>query len=94
VSFSSNGVSLDTDTSDIAINGDGGDLVLEWTVQGNTTYSSNSKQTIKTATSKTITFSGYEYSDATVEGSFFGDGYVSTGTVRENKGKTITQIYN
>ena len=92
VSFSGNGVSLDTDTTDLAIVGDGGDLVLDWSPQGDTIYSSDYKRKTVTNDVTTISFSGYSQTDATVEGSFFGDDYVSMGWIQENKGKTISQV--
>jgi hypothetical protein len=93
VSFAANKVTLDTDTSDIAVTGDGGTLTLVWTPEGGTTYSSDYKRKTTTATTQVISFSGYEQSSALVEGSVFGDDYASTGWIQVNKGKTITQFF-
>ena len=92
VTVSANGLVLDTDTSDIAVVGDGGTLALEWAAAPGGTTESDSKTKITTDTTQTIYFSGYVTTTSTVEGSFLGEDYVGTGSFRTTSGKQIIQV--
>lgn len=92
VSWTSNGVSLDTNTEDIATVGDGGDLVLEWDVAPDNYYETTSKVTTKYMGTTTKTFGDRESSTAIVEGTFFDEDYAGTGSIQVQTGKVIVQV--
>jgi len=91
-SISLSGASLDTDTTDIAIIGEGGQITLDWSTDGLMNTESTSKQTYETGNLKRIVFGGYSQESAVASGEVFGDDYDGTGWLYANKGKVILQI--
>lgn len=92
VSWSSSGVTLDTNTEDIAIIGDGGDIYLEWSLAPDGGVEQSSKTTYQNQNLKRITFSDSESASAVVSGTFFGEDFSGTGAMQSNKGKVILQV--
>jgi len=92
VSWTSAGLSLDTNTEDIATVGDGGDIVLDWSFAPDSYYEQASKTTTEQAGTKTINFGTRETATATVEGTYFDEDFTGTGYLQEMTGKTIVQI--
>lgn len=92
VSWSSGKLVLDTNTEDIAIIGDGGDIELEWDLAPDGGTEQSSKSTYETDYMKRIYFSDIESSSAVVEGTFLGEDFSGTGTLRTTKGKVIMQV--
>ena len=92
VSWTASGLSLDTNTEDIAIIGAGGDLMLEWSFAPDGGTERSSKTTIENANTKQIVFDDLESASAVAEGSFLGDDFAGTGTIQVRKGKVILQV--
>lgn len=92
VTWSSGSVKLDTNTEDIAIVGDGGDIELEWDAAPDGGTESSSKSTYETDYMKRIYFSDIDSESAVVEGTFLGEDFSGTGFLRTTKGKVIMQV--
>ena len=92
VSWTSTGVSLDTNTEDIAIIGDGGDIELEWTAAPGGAVSTASKVTTETDFSKTIVFGDVERTQVVAEGTVIGEDFAGTGQLRTTDSKVILQV--
>jgi len=92
VTWTSSGLTLNTNTEDIAIIGDGGDLELEWSYAPDGANEISSKTTQEYLNIKQIIFDERETSSAVAEGSFLGDDFSGTGTIQIRKGKVILQV--
>ena len=91
VTWTSNSVTLDTNTADIAIIGDGGDIYLTWELAPDGATVQSYKQTVKTDLYKQIVFSDTESASTVVAGSFLGEAFSGTGAMQSTKGKVILQ---
>jgi len=95
-SITEKGAWLDVDTSDIAVIGDGGVISIEWTPDGVTFYSTDSKSTytVISASANQVekVFNGISQASTLVEGSVFDETYNGTGVIRKNQGKVILQV--
>ena len=92
VSWTNGALSLDTNTEDIAIIGDGGDIQLTWDFAPDNATERTSKTTIENLDTKQTIFDSRESASAVVDGDFLGEDFSGTGTLQVRDGKVILQV--